>query len=211
MEFLYLLSGFLYILAILAVIVIFGFLITWIVGKSSKNETTKKVGKRGALISGIVMIVCFLFGALSQAGYSQIAAKHNEQFANYASKYESLYLKVATKAEDVGNNEQKEWSDAIDNSDDVDDFDPDEAISKSMADNIDDIEEINSDMRTMKKYVKGMKDNETETHSFNKYKKSYTELKKFTNLVVSPSGSYNSFTEDFNDYDTSTANAYKDF
>lgn len=211
MNFLYDVSTLLYLLTFLAVAVIIGFLITWLVGKLSKSLTTKKVGKRGSLITGIVMIVCLLFAGITEAGYNQIAAKRNERFANYASKYESLYLKTASKAEDVGNAEQEDWSDAIDDSDDVDDFDPDETIAKSIADNVDDIEKVNANMHKMKSYVRGMKDNETNTHSFKKYQKSYTELKKLTNLVTSPSGSYNSFTDKFEDYDTSTANAYKDF
>lgn len=211
MELLYDTSTIFYFIAFLAVLVIVGFLITWLVGKLSKNTTTKKVGKRGSLITGIVFIACLLLGGITEAGYNQVAAKHNERFANYAAKYESLYVKVAAKAEDVGNSEQKDWSDAINDSDDSDDFNPDEVISKSVANNIDDVEEINTDMRTMKKYVKGMQDNETHNHSFSKYQKSYTDLKKFTNLVVSPSGNYNSFTNNLDKLDNSIANEYKDF
>ena len=210
MDFLYNVSTLFYLLFFLAIVVVIGFLITWLIGKIVKSNTTKKVGKRGSLISGIVMIACLLLAGITNAGYNQIATKQNERFASYASKYEKLYLKTATKAEDLGNAEQKDWSDAIDNSDDVDDFDPDETIAKSMADNVNDVEDINTDMHKMKGYVKGMKDNETYTHSFDKYQKSYTELKKLTNLVTSPSGSYNSFTDNFGKYDDSTASAYKD-
>ena len=55
-----------------------------------------------------------------------------------------------------------------------------------------------------------MKRNTTEDRNLKKYQKSYSELKKFTNLVTSPSGSYNSFTDSFNNYDVSTAEAYKE-
>ena len=211
MEFLYLTSGFLYIIAIISVLVVIGFVITWIIGKSSKSLTTKKVGKRGSLISGIVTIMCFLFAGVTEAGYNQIVTKRNERFANYASKYESLYLKTASKAEDIGNAEQKDWSDAIDDSDSEDDFDPDKTITDSMDDNADDIDDVTTNMHKIKTYVNGMKNNETDSHSFKKYQKSYAELKKLTNLVTSPSGSYNSFTDKFGDYDTSTAAAYEDF
>lgn len=211
MDTLEIISELFYLITFLAVLVIIGFLITWLVGKVSKNKATKKVGKRGSAITGIVLVVALLLGGITEAGYNQIATKRNQRFANYAAKYESLYLDVASKAEDVGNSEQQDWSDAIDEADDADDFDPDKAIAKSVADNVDDIEEINSDMRTMKKYVNGMKENETDKHSFKKYQKSYTELKNLTNLVTSPSGSYNSFTDNFGKYDDSTANAYKEF
>lgn len=211
MDTLEIISGLSNIVFYLAILTIIGFLITWLVGKIIKNKTTKKVGRIGSAISGIVIVVSLIFGLAALAGYNQIATKRNQRFANYAAKYKSLYLDVASKAEDVGNNEQQDWSDAIDEADDADDFDPDKAIAKSVADNVDDIEKINSDMRTMKKYVNGMKENETDKHSFKKYQKSYTELKNLTNLVTSPSGSYNSFTDNFGKYDDSTANAYKEF
>lgn len=211
MDTLYFFSGLFYLIGILAILVIIGFLITWLVGRSAKSPTTKKVGKRGSAITGIVLVASFLLGGVTQAGYNQIVTKRNERFANYASKYESLYLKTASKAEDIGNAEQKDWSDAIDNSDSEDDFDPDKTITDSMDDNADDIDDVTDNMHRMKTYVNGMKNNETDDHSFKKYQKSYTELKKLTNLVTSPSGSYNSFTDKFEDYDTSTANAYEDF
>lgn len=211
MNFLYNVSTIFYIVMILAGIVLIGFLITLTVSKLIKNNTIIKVGKIGSLIALIIALVGLVFGFAANVGYNQIAAKRNRQFNYYAQKYEQKYIEIASTAENVGNSESKHWSDSIDDSDSVDDFDVDSTISEAVDDNSDDIDDINSGMNQMKKYVEGMKKNETKDHKFSKYNKSYTELKKFTNLVTSPTGSYNSFTDNLNDYDESTANAYKDF
>ena len=73
MDFLYNVSTLFYLLFFLAIVVVIGFLITWLVGKIVKSNTTKKVGKRGSLISGIVMIACLLLAGITNAGYNQIA------------------------------------------------------------------------------------------------------------------------------------------
>ena len=79
-----------------------------------------------------------------------------------------------------------------------------------MVDNAGDIADVDANMKKIKEYTEGMKANETQDRSFDKYNKSYKELKNLTNLVTSPSGSYNSFSDDFSKYDTSAANAYKE-
>ncbi|WP_242363406.1 hypothetical protein [Limosilactobacillus antri] len=64
MDTLEILSGLFYLITFLAVLVIIGFLITWIVGKASKNKTTKKVGRRGSAITGIVLVVALLLAGI---------------------------------------------------------------------------------------------------------------------------------------------------
>ncbi|WP_369681382.1 DUF3810 family protein [Limosilactobacillus coleohominis] len=211
MIFLYDISTIFYIIMILSGIVLIGFLITWIVAKIMKNKSVIKVGKIGSLVALIFALVGLVFGFTTNMGYNQIAAKRNRQFNYYAKKYEQKYIEIASTTEDVGNSESKDWSDAIDDSDSIDDFDVEDTVSDAVDDNSDDIDDINDGMKQIKKYVNGMKKNETKDHKFSKYQKSYTELKKFTNLVTSPTGSYNSFTDKLNDYDESTVNAYKDF
>lgn len=208
MNFIYILSGLFYTIAILAFLVIVGFLITWLVGKINKSKLVQTVGKRGSLITSIVLVAFLVLGVVTQIGYQQVASKMNTEFDNTAQRYETLYLTTAEKAEKVGNSEQKSWSDGIDNSED--DFNPDNVIAKSMAKNVDNIDDINNNMQKLKRYLAYMKRNTTEDRNLKKYQKSYSELKKFTNLVTSPSGSYNSFTDSFNNYDVSTAEAYKE-
>lgn len=208
MNFIYILSGLFYTIAILAFLVIVGFLITWLVGKINKSKLVQTVGKRGSLITSIVLVAFLVLGVVTQIGYQQVASKMNTEFDNTAQRYEALYLTTAEKAEKVGNSEQKSWSDGIDNSED--DFNPDNVIAKSMAKNVDNIDDINNNMQKLKRYLAYMKRNTTEDRNLKKYQKSYSELKKFTNLVTSPSGSYNSFTDSFNNYDVSTAEAYKE-
>lgn len=199
-----------YIITFLAILVLVGFLITLLVGKLSKNNKTKKVGKIGSLITILVTVVALIIAGITDASYRQIATKHNQRFDYYAQKYEALYIKTAKKAEDIGNSETEKWSDAIDNSDSADDFDVDETITNAMVDNAGDIADVDANMKKIKEYTEGMKANETQDRSFDKYNKSYKELKNLTNLVTSPSGSYNSFSDDFSKYDTSAANAYKE-
>lgn len=203
-------STFFYIITFLATLVLVGFLITLLVGKLSKNNKTRKAGKIGSLITVLVTVIALLIAGVTDASYRQIATKHNQKFDYYAQKYETIYIKTAKKAENIGNSETEEWSNAIDNSDSADDFDVDETITDAMIDNAGDIADVDTNMKKIKEYTEKMKANETTDRSFDKYNKSYKELKNLTNLVTSPSGSYNSFSNNFSKYDTSTANAYKE-
>ena len=199
-----------YIITFLAILVLVGFLITLLVGKLSKNNKTKKVGKIGSLITILVTVVALIIAGITDASYRQIATKHNQRFDYYAQKYEALNIIKDKKEEDIVNSETEKLSAAIDNSDSADDFDVDETITDAMVDNAGDIADVDANMKKIKEYTEGMKANETQDRSFDKYNKSYKELKNLTNLVTSPSGSYNSFSDDFSKYDTSAANAYKE-
>lgn len=210
MYFLYYTYGFLSLLFSLSILVIFGFLITWIVGKIVKNKRTSSVGKRGTLITLLIALILFVLYLCSFAGYQHIANERNERFDHFAEKYKSTYIVTAYQAEKVGNAEADDWEKAINDSSDSDDFDPDTVIEKTLVKHADQIDDVSDNMKKIDSYARGMSKNETPDRNTSKYKKSYNSLKKMTDLVTSPSGSYNSFSDNLSKYDQQTANAYED-
>lgn len=87
------LSGLGYLVAIMDFVVAIGFLITLLVGQTSGNEITFKVGKKGTLIAGIVLAASLVLGFGAGAVENSIATQRNNRFDNYAEKYTKLYAK----------------------------------------------------------------------------------------------------------------------
>lgn len=202
------------IFSILASLVLIGFGITWFVGKNSK--VTKKIGKLGSIISGSILalfLMAFLIGtgviAHNEAVEKAQEAKMDKNFEKAVKTFNNNYYDTANKAEDIGNNIQEAWGDGIDNSVSADDFDVDSTIEDATMDNIVDITTVRLKTEKIGKAVKTMEKNDTGSYDFKAYKKAYEKLQAFTTLVCSPSGSYNSFNEEFSDLDTETANLYK--
>ena len=95
-----------------------------------------------------------------------------------------------------------------DNSDSDDDFDVDQTITDIVDDNSSDIKKVETGLQRTEESLNKLKKNDTGKYSFSKYEKSYSESRKITNLVSSPSGSYSSFGDKFSDLDGKVSDSY---
>lgn len=182
---------------------------------STMNEKRKK--HTGLIIFIVILIAAAIVG---------FGVVQNVKKAEYYSDMETIsytMLDGAAKAEDAGNLIKSVWHNAIfeerdsktdkytiENGEFVDDF-------NDALDNLfEDEEFINS--------ISEIKDNQSEaadlmrklTNPPKKYEEAYSILKiyydnylKMTNAVISPSGSLNTFSEDFNSYDSETVDSYQ--
>lgn len=172
--------------------------------------------------TGLIIFIVILIGA-TVIGFGVV---QNVKKAEYYSDMETIsytMLDGAAKAEDAGNLIKSVWHNAIfeerdaktdkytiENGKFVDDF-------NDALDNLfEDEEFINS--------ISEIKNNQSESTDLmrkltsppKKYEEAYSVLKvyydnylKMTNTVISPSGSLNTFSEDFNSYDTETVDSYQ--
>ena len=155
-----------------------------------------------------------------------LKAYQNKQAEKYAQTYytnlqlaSSTMLTGASEAESVGNLIHDVWYNAIYDKYDIttniytrgaSDFN--DALANLFADDsfksrIESIEANQIKVNSLMKELKNPPEQYAEAYDeINEYYDSYTE---FVNLVISPNGSLQSFSNNFNDLDSKTANAYK--
>ena len=155
-----------------------------------------------------------------------LKAYQNKQAEKYAQTYytnlqlaSSTMLTGASEAESVGNLIHDVWYNAIYDKYDIttniyttgaSDFN--DALANLFADDsfknrIESIEANQIKVNSLMKELKNPPEQYAEAYDeLNEYYDLYTE---FVNLVISPNGSLQSFTNNFNDLDAKTANAYK--
>jgi hypothetical protein len=161
--------------------------------------------------TGITVGIVGFLGAgaveLHQEQVARVEEKKNEAtFKKASEKFIAKYGVVASNCEDLGNTVYKSWGNEIDNS--SDDYDPTETVTNIMADNIGDVYSIDDDVKSEKKLLNIMEKHKNDRYNYSAYKKAYSDLKSFSDIVTFPSGSYNDFGSDYSDADESVANQY---
>lgn len=118
-------------------------------------------------------------------------------------------LESGIKLEDVGNDIKSYWADYIydDKYDSIED-----AVDKALNDNSYNITLLKSNHSTIKSYYSELlicPDNCNNCDDIKqKVQDTYNVYKKMYDLILSPTGSYNDFTDEFREYDTDLANKY---
>ncbi|MDO4856157.1 MAG: hypothetical protein Q3978_06290 [Limosilactobacillus gorillae] len=200
------LSGVGYLVAIMAFVVAIGFLITLLVGRTSGNEITFKVGKRGTLIAGIVLAVSLALGFGAGAVENSIATQRNNRFDNYAKTYTKLYAKTSTDAEDIANDVYDAWQDGIFDDTSDDDFDPNTVISASLEKDADKVYALEDNMKKLKDTLDSMKDCDAPDRNIKLYQNSYDKMSEMADYVTNPYGNFNSFSDTTNSQDKAVGN-----
>lgn len=187
--------------------------------KPSFTEKSQKSKHKGIIISiiSVALIAVFILGFIITQ-----KAKESEYYSNMETVSFTM-LDGAVKAETAGNLIMSVWYNAIyEKRDDqtdkytivngkfVDDFN--DALDNLFADKnfIDSISEIELNQSEVTELMKKLK------NPPRKYEEAYSVLTiyydnylKMTKSVISPTGSLNTFSEDFNTYDEDTVNAYE--
>lgn len=183
------------------------------------EQKKQKKKHKGIIISAVIIVLI----AISVLGFSvsQITKE-----AEYYSNMESVSYKMldgAAKAENAGNIIKNVWYNAIYEERDtetdkytmkngkfVDDFN--NALSNLFADEnfVNSVSEIELNQSEVTNLMKKLK------KPPKKYEEAYAVLKtyydnyiKMTNLVISPTGSLQTFSENFNTYDSDTVNSFE--
>lgn len=102
--------------------------VRWFKGRKDKENESLKKNKKYFWISLIVMIISLLIagmaqGSIDEAQEQQATEQQEKNKSNYKDDKEDFidqYGTLGSKVEDLSKQEGKEWSDAIDNSDDFD-------------------------------------------------------------------------------------------
>lgn len=200
------LSGLGYLVAIMAFVVAIGFLITLLVGRTSENEVTFKVGKKGTLIAGIVLAASLVLGFGAGAVENSIATQRNNRFDNYAEKYTKLYAKTSTDAEDIANNIYDAWKDGIFDNILNNNFDPSTVVSASLEEDADKVYALENNMKKLKDTLDSMKDCDAPDRSIKLYQNSYDKMSEMADYVTNPYGNFNSFSDTTNSQDKAVGN-----
>lgn len=187
--------------------------------KTSIIEKTQKK-KHKVIIISIILVTLIAVGIFGFCVTQK--AKENEYYS-YMETVSYTMLDGAAKAETTGNLIKSVWYNAIYEERDtetdkytikngkfVDDFN--DALSNLFADenfinNISEIELNQSEVSELMKKLK--KSPKIYEEAYSVLKSYYDNYKKMTNLVISPTGSLQTYSEDFNTYDTDTVNAYE--
>lgn len=216
------LSGFFIILTILAILTLVGFFITFLVGYIGKYKSTKKVGLVGICISGGITLlfglIAFCASAVDNHNQAQEQARQEEKqkeqkkkFKEASTRFNSMYYEVGSYSEDVAKAIADKWKDGIDEStDDDEDFDVDSVIEDATTDEADDIEKIQSYNDDLKKQYNLIEKYAPNKETLKKYESAYNDLQDFVDLATSPSGSYNSYLDSYNELDHKTAKHMKE-
>lgn len=186
-------------------------------GCPTPKQTMKR---RKIIIFASILFIVLLIAIVGITGANKYSL---EMYGDNIVKTANTMLDGAAKAENTGNLTKRVWSNAIyskrDESTDkytmengkfVDDFNDalgnlfeDEEFRKAISEIQDNQNDVTELMKILKKPPK-------------KYEESYSVLKeyydnyiKLTNLAINPTGSLNSFSDDFNIYDTETVNSYQ--
>ncbi|MCD5424109.1 hypothetical protein [Limosilactobacillus fermentum] len=200
------LSGLGYLVAIMAFVVAIGFLITLLVGRTSENEVTFKVGKKGTLIAGIALAASLVLGFGAGAVENSIATQRNNRFDNYAEKYTKLYAKTSTDAEDIANNIYDAWKDGIFDNILNNNFDPSTVVSASLEEDADKVYALENNMKELKDTLDSMKDCDAPDRSIKLYQNSYDKMSEMADYVTNPYGNFKSFSDTTNSQDKAVGN-----
>lgn len=180
----------------------------------------RKKKKHKSIIVSVIIFILLVVIALS-IGVSQ-KVKELEYYTNMENVSYTM-LDGAAKAETAGNLIKKVWNNAIyekrDNETDpytmkngkfVDDFN--DALSclfanEDFSNSIYEIETNQSEVSELMKMLKNPPKKYEEAYSV--LKSYYDNYLKMTNAVINPTGSLNTFSEDFNTYDSNTVDSYE--
>lgn len=200
---------------ILAVLVVIGFFITWLVGKIIKKQGPTKTGKIGMIITSAFLAISVISIAVSYTSINNAAEEKakadkrmNKNFETAAAKFERTYLTAGGKMEEIGTSEYKYWGDEIDNSDSSDDFDVDAVVSDAVAYNSAKISDTNDELESLKKSLNKMKTNDTGKYDTKGYEKAYLRIKKMGSFVSYPTGSYYDFNDKMTKLDDAVNESY---
>lgn len=203
-------EGFMGIIAVIAIVILIGFAITWLVGISGKLATVKRVGTIGVIVASAIMLIS---GGLAYGTdvYSQHQAEEaDKEFNKQSTEFRALYVSIWGTSEDIGNDVEDKWETAIDNSlDDDDDFDPTDTLVMAVNDNEDNITSMNKKIKKIEGVYALLEANDTGTYDFDAYKKAYKEIKEYADFVSDPSGSYYSFNNGFSKHDNNAKKLFK--
>lgn len=183
--------------------------------KPKKKSKYKKY--IGIIIAATVLAVICILGVTAYENFKAQEYYDNMKTATYT------MLNGAADAETAGNLIKSVWSNAIrkkrdeetdkftmkngsfvsDFNDAMDVLFTDEEFEKSMSDLKSNQSRVADLMKKLKNPPKKYEE------AYNALQKYYENYLKMTKLVISPTGSLNSFSDDFNTYDTETVNAYE--
>lgn len=180
----------------------------------------------GGFLGVIVFAVLLIFGFNQiqqiQAHNAKVAAHKNalaaekkkeKQFNEVFSDFTSNATEVGTKSETIGRKFYDVWQKTIENGSvtisgqKVTDFSDAIQVQAAVFDANGDLDKVKTSYNNLKNDYAVLEKNVTKKNEdrFNQVKELYDSLSKFYNLSTSPTGSLNSFTEDFNQYDNDVA------
>ena len=173
----------------------------------------KKGNKRINLILFIVSIVisvgCFSFG-----GYHQYDIHHSEQiandeFADNATKFTSLYKKALENTSTVGDGLDSDWRDGIKEAlEDAEEPDTDEIVNDSFDYNSDEKHDAESELTQLKKYLKEMDDYDTGTYDLKAYQVAYDKLERMFNYITDARVTFDTYHQNYPKYKEDAEKAY---
>ena len=189
-------------------------------GCPNNKTTPKKKKHKGMIITSIILSVVIIIGLLGSfiinTGKAEVYS-YNLETVTYK------MLDGAAKAETAGNLIKSVWYNAIyeerDNETDkytmkngkfVDDFN--DALDMLFSDEsfIASISEIESNQSEVLELMKALKSPPKEyEEAYSVLKDYYENYSKMIKIVINPTGSLNTFSEDFNTYDTETVELYE--
>lgn len=169
--------------------------------KKQNKPNKKKIVIAAIILSIIAAVVGCIFWYKSKI--------NNTNQVLYLSDVLLFYNRVADNGvllEDIGNDIVGYWYDKIYNNkyESIDD-----AVAQALKDNDEKIQDVKTDYNTIyNRYTKLLttpNDNSNIVEIRNAVKEVYSNYKQLYNLVTSPTGSYNDFKKNFNQYDTDLA------
>ena len=187
--------------------------------KPSFTEKTQKSKHKGIIISiiSVALIAVFILGfSITQK------AKGSEYYSNMETVSFTM-LDGAAKAETAGNLIKSVWYNAIYEKRDVETYkytmkngkfvdDFNDALSNLFADEnfMNSISEIELNQSNVTDLMKKLRNPPTQyEEAYSVLKNYYENYLQMTKLVINPTGSLQTFSEDFNTYDTDTVNSYE--
>lgn len=196
-------------LASIVALLIFG--IKWFRGRKDKESVKYKRNKLYTWISVGVLVVSFIgMGYAEGVIEEREVAQERKEYKSDKSEFYLTYFLLWGKTENLSQDEGNEWESAIDNSN-GDDFDIDATINSIEKKHDKDINDVQSDLDGLRKLNKRIQDNDQVSSKDKKvYQTAYENLRNFANHAIEPSGSYNDFIDEHNEYDTDVSNSYND-
>lgn len=186
------------------------------------NRNTKKYVLIAVIAAAVILVGCLVGSIISKQNEAKRAEEAKAQYADNMELASYTMLLGAIEAEDAGNLIKQVWYNAIyeerDSKTDkytrpngyfVDDFNV--ALSNLFVDSDfrDTISSIKSNQETVTSLMKELKNPPEEyEEAYEALKELYDAYTRLTNLVINPSGSLTTFSENFNNADSDTANCY---
>nr|WP_027871432.1 zinc ribbon domain-containing protein [[Eubacterium] cellulosolvens] len=186
------------------------------------NKNTKKIV---AIVAAVVVVaIAAIFGVqhVQKQNAAKEAARISQEYGENLELVTHTMLSGATDAETCGNLIKKVWYNAIYEERDIET----DKYTRSNGYSFDDFNTALANLFTNKKFkseISGIEDNQTTVQGLMKdmknppdeYKDAYDALSKLydaytklTNLAINPTGSLQTFSNNFNDADTEVSNCY---